>query len=584
MPERYACSVCDRTDLSVTANDWIRSHAANGKRPSPDNPACGGSGEVPRGYYDEPAGLGPNPYRAPLPDHTHRYEYADDGNGHSGSFCSVCGGPEPEETVQPDIGPTREQTRAAIEALKRRTPEQKLATAMRMDRTASAALGLPLDPDLPHDRQPELGKCTRCGEPRNGHAHDIPMEEPWNKTPSTPPTTTKAPGSPSKPVSTASVAPAGATSTRATQSPGTETTLSTRTAPTTETVTDAFESAAPTAKQDNEPKRDRWGRYLLPNPVTGKRQAWTRATTMAKSISDTFALSQWSQRMVAKGFALRPDLIALASTLDVKSDKDRLNSIVEQAKDAAGQKVSANLGTAVHSFTEAVDAGASLDSVPAPHRPDVAAYLAAMKEAGLVSIPHLIERITVVQQFDTAGTFDRINRTADGDHVIGDVKTGRTLEYGWQEIAIQLALYAHGVNDAGVYDMAGEAWQTAPKVRTDYGIVMHLPVGEATCTLYRVDLEQGWAAAQLCADVRSWRKTRNLAEPYAVAEYTEPPVPAQLSVRPPTWAERFSAISSRGEAADLYNEALKELGYGDELSALAKVGMTQLASLEERAG
>lgn len=358
-------------------------------------------------------------------------------------------------------------------------------------------------------------------------------------------------------------------------------------------TTDAFESAAPArVKPDEEVKRDRYGRYLLPHPVTGKRQAFSRATTIAKSISDTFALSQWSQRMAAKGLALRPDLIAMASTLDVKADKDKLNSLVEQAKDAAGQKVSANLGTAVHSFTEAVDAGASLDSVPAAHRADVAAYLAAMQEAGLTAVPHLIERITVVPEFDTAGTFDRILKESDGSFTVGDVKTGRDLQYGWQEIAIQLALYAHGVNEAGVYDLAGDRWAEAPEVRTDYGIVMHLPVGEAKCTLYRVDLVQGWAAATLCASVRTWRKTRNLAEPYAVAEAGDSPLADLVAVRladlvavrPPTWAERFSAVSSRGEAMALYTEAVKKLGQGPDLDRLVRIGMERLASLEERAG
>lgn len=367
-------------------------------------------------------------------------------------------------------------------------------------------------------------------------------------------------------------------------------------------MTDVFESAAP-VQQKIEPKRDRWNRYMLPHPVTGKRQGWTRATTMAKSISDTFALSQWSQRMAAKGLALRPDLVSLAGTLDVKADKDKLNHLVDQAKDAAGQKVAANLGTTLHTHTENVDGGASLESVPPAHRADVAAYRAAMAEAGLHAVPHLIERITVVPQFGTAGTFDRVLRTRDGEYVIGDVKSGRDLQYGWQEIAIQLALYAHGVNESGVYDLANERWEPDPlsrfdseglKVRTDYGIVMHLPVGESRCTLYRVDLAQGWAAATLCARVREWRKTRNLAEPYVVAEApgspfldrltTEAGDPGTVAVRPPTWRERFAAVSSRGEAMALYPEALKELGHGPELAGLVEVGMDKLASLEERAG
>lgn len=364
---------------------------------------------------------------------------------------------------------------------------------------------------------------------------------------------------------------------------------------------DAFESA-PAAKQ--EPKRDRWNRYLLPHPETGKRQGWTRATTMAKSISDTFALSQWSQRMVLKGASTRPDLVALAGTLDVKKDKDRLNSLAEQAKDAAGQKVAANLGTAVHSFTEHVDGGGSLDEVPAAHRADVSAYLAAMSEAGLHAVPHLIERITVVPEFGTAGTLDRVLRTAGDEYVIGDVKTARDLQYGWQEIAIQLALYAHGVNASGVWDLGNEKWEPDPlsrfaapgrKVSTEYGIVMHLPIGEGTCTLYRVNLRAGWAAASLCASVRDWRKTRELAEPYAVAEPAQSPYldllaaavgdPGTVTVRPPTWEERFAAVSSRGEGAALYAEAVKEYGpRSPVLAALVKMAQAALASLEEGSG
>ena len=75
-------------------------------------------------------------------------------------------------------------------------------------------------------------------------------------------------------------------------------------------------------------ERDGWGRYKLPHPASGRKQAWTRATTFAKSISDTFALSQWSQRMALKGAALRPDLVSLAHSLDVKADREQLNKLV----------------------------------------------------------------------------------------------------------------------------------------------------------------------------------------------------------------------------------------------------------------
>lgn len=360
-------------------------------------------------------------------------------------------------------------------------------------------------------------------------------------------------------------------------------------------------------------ERDSYGRYLLPHPVTGKTGSWTRATTLAKTISDTYTLSEWSQRNVLKGAALRPDLVALAANKDIRRDKDDLNKLCEQAKDAAGSKVAANLGTAVHSFTEAVDRGQPVN-IPAAHADDVAAYSASLEAYGLKPIPELIEFTVCLTKFaepgrygvlGVAGTSDRCYRATrdlelyiDGKTIqlkadeclISDVKTGHSLDYGWQEIAIQLALYAHGLNESGFYDRPGKRW-VRPEfaVRTDVGIVAHLPVdkeprsaGEARkapCTLYAVDLESGWKAAELCAVVRRWRKVRNLSGTMAVAEVREP----QLTVREATFEERAEQVSSPGEANDLYAEARHQVT-PDRLSALYAVMRRKLDSLMERAG
>ena len=50
-----------------------------------------------------------------------------------------------------------------------------------------------------------------------------------------------------------------------------------------------------------QPERDRYGRYKIPHPTTGKDMSWTRATTMASSVADTFGLTNWKTRMVAYG-------------------------------------------------------------------------------------------------------------------------------------------------------------------------------------------------------------------------------------------------------------------------------------------
>lgn len=254
------------------------------------------------------------------------------------------------------------------------------------------------------------------------------------------------------------------------------------------------------------PKRDRWGRYLLPNPETGKEQAWTRATTLASTLADTYGLTQWQMRMVAKGLGMRSDLLALAAAAHV-DDKTTLNRVANDAKEAAGSSAGANAGTALHSFTEAVDRGED-SQIPDPWKADIDAYVATLKAHRVNVHPEWIERITVVPQFNVAGTFDRILTLPDGRKVIGDVKTGKDLSYSWGEIAIQLALYANATHMWNV-----DRWEAVPTLDTSEAVVIWLPVGRATCELFKVDITAGWEQAEVAFGVRQWRSRKNLSRP-----------------------------------------------------------------------
>lgn len=530
--QRHACRVCTRTDLTTKADGTVRVHAANGKRPGPGNQPCPGGSSLPREPERQVTSSGgPNPYRAPLPDHVHRFMYGDDDIGNSGSFCTVCG--QEEE---------------------------------------------PVEPGLPHDRQTDENQT----------------EEPW---------TTQS----SKLSTTDGADPASKPSEKEISSSPTALATSTRSASMTEAqVTDVFESAVPPrVRTDQRVERDGWGRYKLIHPQTGGKQAWQRATTFAKMLQDTFGLAAWQQRMVAKGLSLRPDLLDMVSTLDVKRDREQLNKLLEEAKDVAGQKVKANQGTVVHKHTEEVDLGGSLDDVPARYREDVAAYRNEIKRAGLEIVPNLIERITAVTDIDVAGTLDRVVRDRHGKYRVLDVKTGN-MDFGQLEICIQLALYTHGVNTSGVYDLDSGTWLSPgsygdsvetgpwdiPRVETDYALVAHIPVGSGTCELLRVPIDTGWEAVQTAAQVRDWRKQKKLFTPYDPDEPAEEGDPATtysgllaaavgdpgtVTVRPPTWDQRFGAVSSRGEAASLYREALAAIGDGKELRRLVSIAKDKLS-------
>lgn len=264
------------------------------------------------------------------------------------------------------------------------------------------------------------------------------------------------------------------------------------------------------------------GRYYFPDPDTGRPRQFTRVTTFCKSVSDTYLLSLWQQRMAVKGITMRPDLLARAASLDVSAGRNELNKVVESAKEAAGSADRANLGSALHSFTESHDRGED-PHVPPPWDDDLAAYVALCEKESLKPIPDFIERTVYNRTFDLVGTLDRAIIHGTELHGVDqqplrrilDLKTGKSLDWGWGEIAVQLYLYASA--DL-VWNKETEEWEDLPPMDLDTSLVIHLPVGTKTATLYELDLSVGEEGAHLCKRVRSWRNSRGMATPVASVE------------------------------------------------------------------
>jgi hypothetical protein len=276
-----------------------------------------------------------------------------------------------------------------------------------------------------------------------------------------------------------------------------------------------------------DPPRDGYGRYLLPDPADQVVRPWTRATTIAHLLDDTHLLTQWKRRMVLQGCATDPTLLAgvaeLADALtgadltDARDIKAALDAICDQAAKTAGAEQGSAWGTLLHAVTEWADAG-RLGEIETPPEVvvDLVAYLTVMDDARIVRPQEYIERIVVNTQVDTAGTFDRLLRLPDGRLVVGDLKTQKTVTFGWLAIAIQLAEYA---NADAMWNAETQTWEPLPDdLDKTVGIVMHLPVGSATCKLYELDLDAGWQAARIAHEVRQLRgRTRQLGRPYTRA-------------------------------------------------------------------
>lgn len=369
-------------------------------------------------------------------------------------------------------------------------------------------------------------------------------------------------------------------------------------------IPDLFTAPAPasdipestvTVSGQPEPDRDRWSRYLIHG------QAHTRATTFAKLGANTKAIEAWNERNVIRGMTLRPDLLMLANGLEVKRDRSDLNSIAAQAKDAAGSKVAANIGTAYHAFSEWIDAGLiNLRDVPEQYQGRVHQYTDAITRAGLTTRPEWIERTTAVRAdqvgapLPVAGTLDRIFQLPDGSLVIGDLKTGSDLSYSEMEIEVQLALYAHGVNTHGLFDWNTKTWQRTVEdplgrwpleVRTDIAIVVHLPADGDGCTLYVADIERGWRDAQRLGPLQASLKEKNRFRTLTAADLAPRPVqpsPEQADADD-AWERAklmFSTAPDQATVAQLYQYAMDSGKFHqDQLAVLVGLGMDRLNAL-----
>src|ERR671916_488591 len=182
---------------------------------------------------------------------------------------------------------------------------------------------------------------------------------------------------------------------------------------------------------------DQYGRYLLPDPYTNEVRPWTRATTMARAITDEFNLHRWGERMLARGMALRGDLVA--KTLADYDDDDVIDAVIAAAKEHAGTTVAATYGSAMHRFTDRIDTGEDDVKVPDLLAGDLDAYTQALADHELAVMA--VERIVCVPDLGVAGTFDRV--LTRGERAwIADLKTGKNLAPAWHDIAVQLGLYA----------------------------------------------------------------------------------------------------------------------------------------------
>lgn len=299
------------------------------------------------------------------------------------------------------------------------------------------------------------------------------------------------------------------------------------------------------------------GRYVLPAPTGGPMSArFTRVTTGAKALDDTTGLDQWKMRNVVLGLKTRPELLdGLDLFADPADVTKQLNRVASKASEAAGAAEAAERGTAIHAWAEAVERdGLDPAEVPSEFRPYVDAYLAELERAGVRSVPELVERIVWHEATGMVGTLDRVYELADGTRVIGDLKTSKTLRYGYLSFAMQLATYADG---ARMLKVDGSGWEDMPAVGNAYGVIAHVPSNRpGVCELVTLDLEAGRHALELAAHIR---KVRADAARHIPNQWELPAPSLETRIRRAATADELAALWT-AHAAE-WNDRYTELGY-----------------------
>lgn len=263
--------------------------------------------------------------------------------------------------------------------------------------------------------------------------------------------------------------------------------------------------------EKGQPVYDRWDRYKIPHPdfPNGKRVAWTRASTVAKAISDQTQLNQWKLRKVLQG---SPSLNL--SNINWE-DNQQVNKLVSSAMDAADANEGARLGTRFHNLTEHVDRGEALPDDIAPiDQKMLDGYEEAKERIGVGAVPAFIERTVVVPGIDCgganvagiAGTFDRVMQSKrTGKFYVWDFKTTGKLsnaEYSMVEWELQLAAYSQAKK---FWSWEDDKFYDLPPLDQSRALVFHIERGTGNWALYPVDLASGRESLELACQVRAWR-------------------------------------------------------------------------------
>jgi hypothetical protein len=231
------------------------------------------------------------------------------------------------------------------------------------------------------------------------------------------------------------------------------------------------------------------------------------ASTTAKIVADTFLLEKYGKRQVAIGVALDE---TIRENIACHVDNDtRVNGFVEDALKVAGAHRKADRGTQAHRALQMVLLDRRDELLTAQQHADARALQNTLDRYGLEPT-EWVERFIFYPNSRLCGRFDAVVKNRAGDLVMTDLKTGLNAIRYPHTTCVQLAFYRNAPWVATKTETDGNhstvlEWGRLPVIRGDIGYVLQLEPDADVGELYELNIEHGWAGAQLALDVRDWR-------------------------------------------------------------------------------
>jgi len=258
----------------------------------------------------------------------------------------------------------------------------------------------------------------------------------------------------------------------------------------------------------------------------------------------------------------------------------KANGPIDMLDNITGGRDSAEFGSAVHAWLEALDLRQiTLHQIPEQFRPWADAYQRCLARLGLIALPQYVERVVMYEgHWHTepttgartwvptkeviTGTLDRIYlNVTTGELYLGDLKTSKGLTFSWVTYCVQLNVYGRASRMATV---DGTAWEPMPAVNQTMALLVHVPSDDPSkAAVIPYNLATGDRYLATSIDARDHRRNAKNDVPNLAT-----PVPSAAALRFVAAYQALQAAQSVddlnriwSEYQDVWTDDLTQLGH-----------------------